>query len=471
MPEEWLAGGDLFVYKQRKAACAVTGQVCLVPYSMLETLSDKELLDPAQFGLVIADESHNLKSIGTKRTSHALPFLRGATVTICLTGTPVLNRPVELFSQLEGLLPEMFSPHVYGPFTKRYCDAKPHRFRSGEDVSGTSNESELKVILEGVVMIRRLKKDVLDELPDKKRELIYVEPDPVTVPQLVLMRKRMEELAVELENGMLEESIKKQKKNEQQGLLNKYCQVSGMAKIPGIKRELLALIEQAAVDRAMAESLEDCAKGGPEGARAVDAEVAVVDFTPAAEEEEKEEKEREKKEKMQEEERKNVRNRLLEDAKLFEIEDDIVTKSEVDNVVLLDLDLDMEDGEWKDERASSRPPSRKRLRKRRLDHRDSTESDDCRSWKEDDEDAFPEAEAAREEDSALVTVKTKTKKGKKGKKAVMLKEETHYRGLGKKILVFAHHHDVRPSSYSLSMHGSHSLGWLEGVGCHPRCTS
>jgi SWI/SNF-related matrix-associated actin-dependent regulator 1 of chromatin subfamily A len=156
-----------------------------LPYSMVGSLTDKELIDLAQFGVVIADESsHNMKTMDAKRTTVCLPFLRNAQIAVCLSGTPVLNRPVEIFAQLEGLLPDVFTPLTYTGFTKRYCDAKPHRFRPGDDVSGVSNEAELRVLLEGLVMIRRLKENVLQELPEKQRIKIDVEPDEDKVPQL-----------------------------------------------------------------------------------------------------------------------------------------------------------------------------------------------------------------------------------------------------------------------------------------------
>ena len=37
-------------------------------------LTDKELIDPAQFRVVVADESHNMKTMDAKRTTVCLPF-------------------------------------------------------------------------------------------------------------------------------------------------------------------------------------------------------------------------------------------------------------------------------------------------------------------------------------------------------------------------------------------------------------
>lgn len=39
---------------------------------------------------------------------------------------------------------------------------------------GADNLDELRIILENTIMIRRLKKDVLNELPTKKREMVLL---------------------------------------------------------------------------------------------------------------------------------------------------------------------------------------------------------------------------------------------------------------------------------------------------------
>lgn len=113
----------------RKKDDPVRGKICLVPYSMIEKLVSADKIHPDQFGIVIADESHNIKSKEAQRTSACLPFLKKAKVALCLSGTPATNRPVELFTQLNALLPTVFSD--YDAFTRRYCDAKPDKFRAG----------------------------------------------------------------------------------------------------------------------------------------------------------------------------------------------------------------------------------------------------------------------------------------------------------------------------------------------------
>lgn len=46
----------------------------------------------------------------------------------------------------------------------------------GWDYSGSSNLTELKILLEESIMIRRLKSDVLSQLPAKQRKMVVVAP-------------------------------------------------------------------------------------------------------------------------------------------------------------------------------------------------------------------------------------------------------------------------------------------------------
>lgn len=82
-----------------------------------------------------------------------------------LSGTPLLNRPVEIYNILHILRPDMITN--FSSFAYRYCAPKEGAY--GMDYSGSSCTRELHRILSRSVMIRRLKKDVLHELPDKRR--------------------------------------------------------------------------------------------------------------------------------------------------------------------------------------------------------------------------------------------------------------------------------------------------------------
>jgi hypothetical protein len=55
---------------------------------------------PRQFDVIVCDECHKLKSSDTERAKVVLPMLKKAKRVILLSGTPMLNRPEELFTQV-----------------------------------------------------------------------------------------------------------------------------------------------------------------------------------------------------------------------------------------------------------------------------------------------------------------------------------------------------------------------------------
>lgn len=50
----------------------------------------------------------------------------------------------------------------------------------GWDYSGSSNLGELKLLLEEAIMLRRLKSDVLSQLPAKQRKMVVVNPGRIS---------------------------------------------------------------------------------------------------------------------------------------------------------------------------------------------------------------------------------------------------------------------------------------------------
>ena len=89
----------------------------IVPYSLVVKLRSKLLAK--RYKIVVCDESHFLKDRRAQRTQAVMPLLKDANRAICLTGTPALSRPIELFTQLEALVPKVFARlNEYGA---RYC--------------------------------------------------------------------------------------------------------------------------------------------------------------------------------------------------------------------------------------------------------------------------------------------------------------------------------------------------------------
>ena len=67
-------------------------------------------------------------------------------------------------------------------YANRYCQPKETSY--GMDYSGYAHIKELHCLLEKKLMIRRLKIDVLSELPSKRRQIIEVRTDPEMVKKI-----------------------------------------------------------------------------------------------------------------------------------------------------------------------------------------------------------------------------------------------------------------------------------------------
>lgn len=82
------------------------------------------------------------------------------------------NHPIELWPILESC--GVFND--WKQYTQRYCAARLRvvRGRRFQDTSGASNLLELHEILSHTLMIRRLKRDVLKELPPKTTQMVYL---------------------------------------------------------------------------------------------------------------------------------------------------------------------------------------------------------------------------------------------------------------------------------------------------------
>uniref|UniRef100_A0A8C0KU67 DNA annealing helicase and endonuclease ZRANB3 n=1 Tax=Canis lupus dingo TaxID=286419 RepID=A0A8C0KU67_CANLU len=150
-----------------------TSKVTILGYGLLTTDAETliDVLNNQNFKVVIVDESHYMKSRNATRSKILLPIVQKAKRAILLTGTPALGRPEELFMQIEALFPQKFG--TWTEYAKRYCNAHIRFFgrRPQWDCRGASNLNELHQLLSDI-MIRRLKNDVLTQLPPKVRQRI-----------------------------------------------------------------------------------------------------------------------------------------------------------------------------------------------------------------------------------------------------------------------------------------------------------
>lgn len=205
--DRWLVDREL-----AKAVKVVDGKTVLYPgerrfwivnYDILQ--QHHAALTSMKWDLLVADECHYMKNQTTLRTKHVMGWKPGkkdlakwsraclvaerkgnpkppepqeipaieATRKVGLTGTPIPNRPIEGFSIFSWLAPQVFSS--FWSYVTTYCNA--HQNRYGWDMTGASNLDQLQHTLRTTIMVRRLKSEVLPELPAKMRQVIELAPN------------------------------------------------------------------------------------------------------------------------------------------------------------------------------------------------------------------------------------------------------------------------------------------------------
>lgn len=129
-------------------------------------------IEKEKFDCVIADECHVLINPKTKRTQNFAKILENKSVKKLwlLTGTPITNRPFDYFNLLK-LIKHPLAKN-WQTFVKQYCDGYQNYF--GQWITdGSSNEMELHEKTKDVIL-RRLKKDNIKDLPNKDRQPIFL---------------------------------------------------------------------------------------------------------------------------------------------------------------------------------------------------------------------------------------------------------------------------------------------------------
>ena len=148
----------------------------IINYEILEAwVSFLKKLKPKT---IILDEAHYTKNSKAIRTKAVQALCKNVPHIIAISGTPIVNRPKEIYNTLKILDPIKWKYYV--SFAEKYCDRKFAFWGGGWDDNGCSNPKTLGKLLRRTCMIRRLKKDVLKELPPKTRVVI---PLPLSNPK------------------------------------------------------------------------------------------------------------------------------------------------------------------------------------------------------------------------------------------------------------------------------------------------
>ncbi len=167
--------------------------VVLVSYDTF--LRDAELFGEVSFDYLILDEAQTIKNPNAKRR-RALASIDAAH-RLALTGTPVENGVVELWSIMDVLMPGLLGPRTV--FSRRYAGG-----RSG----GVDPEAlaRLQRIIRPLVL-RRTKTQVAPELPPREEQVIYAELGTRQAAVYETLRQSYEtQIAQQVANGEVRES-------------------------------------------------------------------------------------------------------------------------------------------------------------------------------------------------------------------------------------------------------------------------
>lgn len=184
--------------------------IVIINYDVLDRFTNK--IKDRSWDLLVCDECHALKTAQSGRTLFVLggrkdwskeqkkkrraeglstkPIWYNAVEAnrrVFLSGTPMMSRPVELWPMANAFNPSLVGKD-YVEYVYRYCAA--YTTQHGLDVSGASNLEELGRLCRQHFMVRRLKREVLPDLPPKRRSVITLDS-----PEIRALVAREDELA------------------------------------------------------------------------------------------------------------------------------------------------------------------------------------------------------------------------------------------------------------------------------------
>lgn len=202
---KWKQDAVVEILEQRAQCPVVDGVEFIVTNIDLLSFRLDDILEANPMGMVI-DESHMVKNAEALRTQAAMavsehirkhspnPYI------VLASGTPFLNRPIELWSQLkilgvhdrivehaQGKVPDFMKIRTKKGWRKvptsdarafeiRWCNGHFDNYKQWHN-DGASNTAELNRLLLETCMVRRRKSDVMHPLPALEEKVITIDGD------------------------------------------------------------------------------------------------------------------------------------------------------------------------------------------------------------------------------------------------------------------------------------------------------
>jgi len=169
----------------------------VINYESIRITRYREIIAGLPWDCIILDEGHKLKNSRTLQTRGVINLVKAHTKSklLILTGSPIINNPVDLFTLLCMAKPDQYKPSERRFFIDNYCYYTHTRY--GIHIYGTKNLESLRKETSSFT-IRRTKKEVLPFLPEK----YYRRPELSLMPVQRQVYDQMEkELFVMLDSG------------------------------------------------------------------------------------------------------------------------------------------------------------------------------------------------------------------------------------------------------------------------------
>jgi SNF2 family DNA or RNA helicase len=246
----WLPDRKVVVVTDRKEF-PTDYDIVVVGYSNLTTW-EKQLSNHRSY---VFDESHYCKTPTAQRTKSAVKIAKSAPssgLVLCLTGTPVTNRPAEYASQLK-ILGQLDKFGGEWGFYRRYCAAFKDKWGQWH-LEGHSHLDELNERLRSTCYIRRTKEQVLTDLPPVMHDPVVVDGTAAGLKEYKKAEKdiveylvqRAKEIALELglsPNSAAVVARIKAESNQHLVRLSVLRRLSAKAKMPAVEEWVQSRID------------------------------------------------------------------------------------------------------------------------------------------------------------------------------------------------------------------------------------
>ena len=163
---------NLDLVETGKYRFSVDVDIIIINYDLLLRERIFNFLKCIKWDVIICDEAHYLKTLTSTRSKLVLGsfgLMKHAKYKWMLTGTPIENRPVDLFPMLYVLGKKFLGKYdTYESFVMQYCDGYYDQISNRPMPNGATNELELKEKLKNFMLRRTLK----EQLPKEEIQIV-----------------------------------------------------------------------------------------------------------------------------------------------------------------------------------------------------------------------------------------------------------------------------------------------------------